>query len=199
MTTLVRRVTFPIALATALLAGGCLGGTAPTRFYVLTAIDGPAVSGDRAQTLGVGPISIAAYLDRPQIVTRPAADKIDLGEFDQWGEPLRDGISRVLAEDLSRQLPSAKIALFPWRGLDPVRYQIIVDVTRFDGPSGGDTSLEARWRILDGPTGKEAAAKTTRLAEPAGGAGYTLTVSAMSRALNALSRDIAQTLVTLPQ
>jgi len=49
------------------------------------------------------------------------------------------------------------------------------------------------------PTGKEAAAKTTRLAEPAGGAGYTLTVSAMSRALNALSRDIAQTLVTLPQ
>jgi uncharacterized lipoprotein YmbA len=105
----------------------------------------------------------------------------------------------VLAEDLSRQLPSAKIALFPWRGLDPVRYQIIVDVTRFDGPTGGDTGLEARWRILDGPTGKEAAAKTTRLAEPAGGAGYTLTVSAMSRALNALSRDIAQTLVTLPQ
>jgi uncharacterized lipoprotein YmbA len=147
----------------------------------------------------VGPISIAAYLDRPQIVTRPAADKIDLGEFDQWGEPLRDGISRVLAEDLSRQLPSAKIALFPWRGLEPVRYQILVDVTRFDGPTGGDTGLEARWRILDGLTGKEAAAKTTRLAEPAGGAGYTLTVSAMSRALNALSRDIAQTLVTLPQ
>ena len=199
MTTLIRRITFPLVLATALLVGGCLGGTAPTRFYVLTVIEGPAVSGDRPQTLGVGPITIAAYLDRPQIVTRPAADKIDLGEFDQWGEPLRDGISRVLAEDLSRQLPSAKIALFPWRGLDGVRYQVLVDVTRFDGPTGGDTGLEARWRILDGVTGKEAAAKTTRLAEPAGGAGYTLTVSAMSRALNALSRDIAQTLVTLPQ
>ncbi len=126
-------------------------------------------------TLGIGPVSLAGYLDRPQIVTRPATDKIDLGEFDQWGEPLRDGISRVLAEDLSRQLPSARIAVFPWRGLDAVRYQVLVDVTRFDGPAGGDTALEARWRILDGVTGKEAAAKITRLTESPGGSGYPLT------------------------
>ena len=199
MTTLIQRVALPCAVVTVLLAGGCLGGTAPTRFYVLGPIDGPAVSGDRALTLGIGPVSLASYLDRPQIVTRPATDKIDLGEFDQWGEPLRDGVSRVLAENLSRQLPSARIAIFPWRGLDAVRYQVLIDVTRFDGPAGGDTALEARWRILDGITAKEVAAKTTRLSEPAGGAGYPLTVSAMSRALNTLSRDIAQTLVALPQ
>ena len=199
MTTLIRRVALPFTVVAALLAGGCLGGTAPTRFYVLGPVDGPAVAGDRALTLGIGPVTLAGYLDRPQIVTRPATDKIDLGEFDQWGEPLRDGISRVLAEDLSRQLPSAKIAIFPWRGLDAVRYQVLVDVTRFDGPAGGDTALEARWRILDGVTAKEVGAKTTRLAESPGGSGYPLTVSAMSRALNTLSREIAQTLVALPQ
>lgn len=199
MKTFTRRAALPLALATALLAGGCLGGTAPTRFYVLAPLDGPAMAGGRALTLGVGPVTLAGYLDRPQIVTRPATDKIDLGEFDQWGEPLRDGVSRVLAEDLSRRLPSARIATFPWRGLDAVRYQVIVDVTRFDGPAGGDTSLEARWRILDGANGKEVAAKTTRLAEPAGGSGYTMTVAAMSRALNALSQDIAQAVVALPQ
>lgn len=199
MTTLTRRVLLPLALVTGLMTAGCLGGTAPTRFYVLAAIDGPAVSGDRAVSVGVGPVSLAGYLDRPQIVTRPGADKIDLAEFDQWGEPLRDAIARVLAEDLSRHLPAAKISVFPWRGLEAVRYQVVVDVTRFDGPAGGDTALEARWRILDGITAKEVAAKTTRLSEPAGGAGYPLTVSAMSRALNTLSRDIAQTLVALPQ
>ena len=199
MKTLTRRAALPLVLVTALVATGCLGGTAPTRFYVLAPVDGPALADARAMTLGVGPVTLASYLDRPQIVTRPATDKIDLGEFDQWGEPLRDGISRVLAEDLSRQLPSAKISVFPWRGIEGVRYQVIVDVTRFDGPAGGDTALEARWRILEGAGGKEVAAKTTRLAEPAGGVGYPLTVSAMSRALNALSRDIAQTLVTLPQ
>ena len=199
MTILTRRGLFPLALVTALLFGGCLGGTAPTRFYVLAPVDGPAVPGERAMSVGVGPVGLAGYLDRPQIVTRPAADKIDLGEFDQWGEPLRDAISRVLAEDLSRQLPAAKVSVFPWRGLDAVRYQVIVNVTRFDGPAAGDTALEARWRVIDAASGKEVAAKTTRLTEPAGGPGYTMAVSAMSRALGALSRDIAQTLVALPQ
>jgi uncharacterized lipoprotein YmbA len=199
MTILTRRGLFPLVLVTALFAGGCLGGTAPTRFYVLAPVDGPAVSGDRAMSVGVGPVGLAGYLDRPQIVTRPAADKIDLGEFDQWGEPLRDAISRVLAEDLSRQLPAAKVSVFPWRGLDAVRYQVIVNVTRFDGPAAGDTALEARWRVIDAASGKEVAAKTTRRTEPASGPGYTMAVSAMSRALEALSREIAQTLVGLPQ
>jgi uncharacterized lipoprotein YmbA len=75
---------------------------------------------------------------------------------------------------------------------------VVVDVTRFDGPAGGDVALEARWRVLDG-SGKEVASKTTRLAESTGGAGYTLTVSSMSQALAALSREIAQTLAGLPQ
>jgi len=198
MKTLTRRALFPLLLVAAVLAAGCLGGTAPTRFYVLAPVDGPAASGERAMSVGVGPVSLASYLDRPQIVTRPAADKIDLGEFDQWGEPLRDGITRVLAEDLSRQLPRARISIFPWRGLEAVRYQVIVDVTRFDGPVAGDTALEARWRVLDLTSGKDVAAKTARLAEPTGGPGYTMTVSSMSRALGALSRDIAQTLVGLP-
>jgi len=195
-----RRALFPLVLVITLQAAGCLGGTsAPPRLYVLAAVDGPVVSGDRALSVGVGPVSLAGYLDRPQIVTRPAADKIDVAEFDRWGEPLRDAIARVLAEDLSRQLPAAKISMFPWRGLEAVRYQVVVEITRFDGPAAGDTALEARWGILDAASGKEVAAKTTRLAEPAGGAGYSMTVSAMSRALGALSRDIAQTLLVLPR
>jgi uncharacterized protein len=197
MTTLTRRPLIALALVGAMLAAGCLGGNAPTRFYVLapgemTAVTAPALS------VGLGPIGLAGYLDRPQIVTRPAADKIDLGEFDQWGEPLRDGVSRVLAEDLARQMPSAKISVFPWRGLEQIRYQVIVNVTRLDGPSGGDLTLEARWRILDN-AGKEMTAKTTRISEPTGAAGYSPTVSAMSRALAALSREIAQALAALPQ
>src|SRR5262249_61315866 len=106
-------------------------------------MDGAAVAGGRPLAAGVGPVSLASYLDRPQIVTRPAADKIDLAEFDQWGEPLRDGVSRVLAEDLARQMPSAKISVFPWRGVEQIRYQVVVNVTRLDGPSGGDLTLRA--------------------------------------------------------
>ena len=73
-----------------------------------------------------------------------------------------------------------------------------MNVTRLDGPAGGDLVLEARWHILD-TAGKEVALKTTRLTEPTGAAGYSATVSAISRALAALSREIAQVLAALPQ
>ncbi|HEV2055933.1 MAG TPA: PqiC family protein [Methylomirabilota bacterium] len=199
MITPARRPLYALLFVTALVGAGCLGGgSAATRFYVLAPGEIPAVPVAGATSVGVGPVGVPGYLDRPQIVTRPAADKIDLGEFDQWGEPLRDGISRVLAEDLARQMPSARISIFPWRSLESVRYQVIVDVTRLDGPAGGDLALEARWRILDA-AGKEVAVKTTRLAEPTGGAGYSATVSAMSRVLAALSREIAQALAALPK
>ncbi len=198
MTASTGRPLIALVLASALLAAGCLGGNAPTRFYVLSPGELAAVAAPDTLTIGLGPVGLSGYLDRPQIVTRPAADKIDIGEFDQWGEPLRDGISRVLAEDLARQMPSAKISVFPWRGLEQILYQVVVDVTRFDGTAGGDLALEARWRILD-PAGKEIAVKTTRLTEPTGSPGYSATVSAMSRALARLSRDIAQALAALPQ
>jgi uncharacterized lipoprotein YmbA len=198
MTTSTGRPLIALVLVSAFLAAGCLGGNAPTRFYVLSPGEMAAVAAPDTLTIGLGPVGLSGYLDRPQIVTRPAADKIDIGEFDQWGEPLRDGISRVLAEDLARQMPSAKISVFPWRGLEQILYQVVVDVTRFDGTAGGDLALEARWRILDA-AGKEIAVKTTRLTEPTGSPGYSATVSAMSRALARLSRDIAQALAALPQ
>jgi hypothetical protein len=199
MITPARRPLYALVFVTAVLGAGCLGGgNAPTRLYVLAPVETPALPASGALSVGVGPVSVPGYLDRPQIVTRPAADKIDLGEFDQWGEPLRDGISRVLAEDLARQMPSARIAVFPWRGLESFRYRVVVNVTRLDGPVGGDLVLEARWYVLDA-AGKEIALKTTRLTEPTGGSGYSATVSAMSRVLAVLSREIAQALAALPK
>lgn len=193
------RPLFGLILVTAVLGAGCLGGgSAPTRLYVLATVETPALPASEALSVGVGPVHVAGYLDRPQIVTRRDADRIDLSDFDQWGEPLRDGISRVLAEDLARQMPSARIAVFPWRSLEGFRYRVTVSVMRLDGPAGGDLVLEARWYVLDG-AGKEVALKITRLVEPTGGPGYSATVSAMSRALAALSRDIAQALAALPQ
>jgi len=193
------RALLHLALVAAWLAWGCLGSSALTRLYVLAPMEGTPESGAPAMSVGVGPVALAGYLDRPQIVTRPSADSIDLAEFDQWGEPLRDGISRVLAEDLSRQLPAARISVFPSRGLARIRYRVEVDVTRFDGPAGGATTLEARWRILDDASGTELAGQTSLRTEATGGAGYARTVSAMSRALAGLSREIAVSLVALPQ
>jgi hypothetical protein len=59
-----------------------------------------------------------------------------------------------------------------------------------DGPAGGSVALDARWRVLD-RSGSEIAARVSRLSEPAGSG---TTAAAMSRALGALSHDIARDL-----
>src|SRR5262249_58622220 len=97
MTTLNRCALFACVLATAVLAAGCLGGSAPTRFYVLAPVDGAAVAGERPPAVRGGPVSLARYLDPPPIVTRPPADKIQPGGVDQWGRARRAGRTRAPA------------------------------------------------------------------------------------------------------
>jgi uncharacterized lipoprotein YmbA len=182
---------------------GCAGSSAPVRLYVLTpppearvAPLGPAVPGRPA--LGVGPVRLPGLLDRPQIVTRRGADEIDAAEFHRWAEPLADSVPRILAENLAALWKTDRVAIFPWDPEQAVRYQVVVDVMRFDGAMGGDVVLDARWRIL-ATHGKELAANRSLLTQPTGGAGYPAVVAAMSRALAALSREIAATLDALPR
>jgi len=181
--------------ALTLLAVACLGcrSSPPTQHHVLSpviATSSPGMS-DTALlcVVGVGPVSLPAYLDRPQMVLRTAPDDIDVREFDQWGEPLRDGITRVVAVNVARLLPESLVVVFPWRSTEKIRYQIVVEVAQMDGPAGGNVTLDARWRVLDA-SGKQIAARAVHLSEPAGG-GAATTASAMSRALGTLSRDIA--------
>jgi uncharacterized lipoprotein YmbA len=56
----------------------------------------------------------------------------------------------------------------------------------------------ARWSIV-GADGKELMLRKARLNTPAGGQNYEATVTAMSRTLEALSRDIAATIQTIAQ
>jgi uncharacterized lipoprotein YmbA len=199
-----RRVALEALAVGALLfaAAGCGGQGAPSRFYVLAPLAGPPGSGTPAAadsapvTIGVGPVRLPAYLDRPQVVTRLDPDRIDFGEFDRWGEPLADGVPRALAGTIGGLLPKSRIALFPWTGPRAIQYQVIVDVARFDGSLGGDVVLEARWRIV-GADRKDLREGRFAASEPTGGQGYPAIVSAMSRSLGALGREIAAALAAI--
>lgn len=71
-----------------------------------------------------------------------------------------------------------------------MKYTVAVDVARFEGVGGGDVALEARWRIV-GVDGKDLTVRRSTFSETTGAPGYGPLVAAMSRALGALSRDIA--------
>src|SRR5262249_24644430 len=92
------RVLIPCGVALLVLSG-CLGSTPPTQFYLLPPLTGaetaPAASaGGRDRTLGVGPVTVPPYLDRPQLVTRTSRAKLVLADLDQWAAPLPDTIAR---------------------------------------------------------------------------------------------------------
>jgi uncharacterized lipoprotein YmbA len=180
----------------------CAGSSAPAKLYVLTlapeARVAPlesAVPGGPA--LGLGPVRLPGLLDQPQIVTRRGADEINRAEFDRWAEPLADSVPRILAENLAALRKTERVALFAWDPAPSVQRQVVVDVMRFDGALGGDVVLDVRWRVF-AADGEELAANRSVLTQPTGGAGYPAVVDAMSRALAALSREIAATLDTLP-
>jgi uncharacterized lipoprotein YmbA len=186
-----------VIVLAALASAACIGGRASpaTQHHVLSpVIDPPSVETASSTTamrvIGVGPVSVPAYLDRPQVVMRATPDTIAVMEFEQWGEPLRDGVTRVLAVNLARLLPGSTVVVFPWRSTEKIQWQVIVEIAQMDGPAGGSIALDARWRVLD-RSGSEVAARVSRLTEPAGDR---TAAAAVSRALGALSREIAREL-----
>lgn len=180
------------ALLLAALAGlGCtpvIGGpTPPSRFYLLRALEAPPERTD-GPGIGVGPVRLAGYLDRPQIVRRRGSYALQLAEFDRWAEPLGESITRVVMANLAAALGTDRVQRHPWRDSRAVDLEVQLDVLRFDGPPEGPVELEVLWRLRT-PAGTRL--NISRLREPLEGSGYEAQADAMSRALQRLCREIA--------
>ncbi len=197
-----RRLAMVLFFVTLISLCGCLGRSQPTRFYLLQPITAsppgaPAAGKVEDVRIGVGPITLPEYVDRPQIITLVGPHELDLAEFDQWSEPLKDSVPRTLGENLSALLSTQHIYLYPWTGSANIDYQIEVDVTRFDATQGGDAVLNARWAIFAG-NGKEVLMrKHSGITREIGGIGYEAIVAAESGMLEQLSREIAAAITSL--
>lgn len=196
-----RCVSHFVALLLILGAAACTTSD-PSRFYVLAPDESPAPAGVSAapslRAIAVGPVEVPKYADRSEIVSFASATRLDLAEFDRWGEPLADNIARVVAENLARMLPSDRVVVYSGRRTLPFRYQVSIDVYRFDIEPSGKTTLSASWGVQS--TDGRAAVASRRFArsEDAGSSAIEAKVAAMSRAVAELSREIASALRGLP-
>jgi hypothetical protein len=181
--------------AIALLAAGCLGpGTTQSpRLFVLTATALPASAEASASSLrlGVGPVDLPERLNRLQILTLAGPNEVKISQFSQWAEPLDKSVNRVLAENLSRLIPTNQVFLYPWSTRTAVDFQVEIDVIRFEGQIGDQVSLAARWRLLDSSGREVGAPRLSQYTQPTPDNTTEALVSAMSQTLGALSRDIA--------
>ena len=190
-----------IYLLSLLFIYGCASKS--PNYYVLNSLQSGAPSAEKAKaendlTIGVGPIKIPAYLDRPEMATRSAPDSLQFAEFDKWAEPLERNLTRVIAENLAILLSTNRVGVFPWLNSAQVQYQVTVDITQLERMPDGKVILAARWNILGDQGENMLVIESSRFSIPIESAGYGAMASAESRAVEALSREIAAAVKSLP-
>ena len=145
----------PIAiLGGAALAGSCSiplpkPSADQTRHYVLTAVPpaeaAPAAA--RRWVVGLRAVDVAGYLRNRSLAIRSQANEILYQDFARWGEPLDEGVARVLADDLAAAPGVARVARPPFRGDEPRDCEVAVLVTACEGTADGEVRFTANWRI----------------------------------------------------
>jgi len=138
-----------------LLATGCAGGllalarcgSADPAYYTLapwpgTPLPGPAV------WVEVHTPSVAAFLDRDNIVREDAGDRLKLAADSAWASPLDQMIGRALALDLAKRLPGSSV--YTQAGGLQGKPDIVVesDVSRFLRDRDGQAVLEATLSVF---------------------------------------------------
>jgi uncharacterized protein len=176
-----------IALSAA-VAAGCASKQA--RFYTLdsTATTAGAVPATPVAAL-VGPVTIPASVDRPEIVVRVAPNRVDVDEFNRWAAPLNDSIARAVVGDLVVLLGTPDVATGPFANFNPT-YRVTIDVQRFESVSGQDALIEAVWTVRKIAGGETRSGRTVAH-ESVQGDGFDALAAAHSRALARMSADIA--------
>lgn len=180
----------PLVLTSLLLLACC--STASKSFYVLTA-DGPTPSGG-GNGIGVGPVSLAEYIDRPNLVIAENTNQLGIAEDHRWAGDLAASITRVTAANLGRRLNTGNVRAYPWRDDSEIRWQVTLDIRQLHGGADGFAVIEAGWRAYVLPDRRLVASRTFVDREPLDADGYQPLVAAQSKLLSRLADDIASSL-----
>ncbi len=175
-----------IFLAAAFFSG--CAGTKPT-FYVLSA-EGSLPSGG-GTGIGVGPVTLAEYVDRSNLVIQTGPNKIELVQSHLWAGDLDNSVARVIATNLGRRLNTGNVRTYPWQRDSEIDYQVAMDIREFLAGDDGFARIEATWRIYSLPGSKLVRSKTFIAKESIASEDYEAVVAAQSRLLGKLSADIA--------
>ncbi len=188
------RVAVPMVLCALIAAAGC-GSTPPSRFYTLSATARPTAMSSSV-SVSVGPVSVPAVVDRPEIVVRTGPNEVWLDEFNRWASPLEDSFGRVVAENLVGMLGTPHVTVFPQTDAVNADYRVAIQVQTFQSAPGEAATLDAVWTVR---RSKDAKAQTgrTSIRETTQGKGYDALAAAHSRAVAQLSRAIADAVLAL--
>jgi uncharacterized lipoprotein YmbA len=129
----------------------------PTKnYFYLTALLGTEKASDAnqaniTQVIGIGPVEVADYLTRSQIIDSQTDNKLNMSENAYWAETLDKSIARTTALNLTQANNSRSFVTFPWRSDSKPRYSLRL---RIDNLSRSDTkaNINATWELVNNDT-----------------------------------------------
>ena len=175
---------------------GCFGPGAVSSYYTLNPpnLEASPAESDGASRLviGLGPLSLPDYLDRPNIVTRTGPNRLEVNDGRRWAGTLQSEVLRALAANLEAMTGAEQVILFPWDvDVEPdLRFRIRIQT--FEGKLGDRVRLQADWSMAPGDPDQPVVRRIAQIEEGVRGDDYEALTMAMGRALTLLSRQMAE-------
>ncbi len=146
-----KKIRMVIGITLLLLVGACsIVPSAESEFYMLSSSPLPHRSLDLSSELVVvGPITMADYLKRASIVTPVSGHKYEVSKLDQWAGNLENEFQMALLKNLSALDEQRAYVRYPSFLATQSKYNLRVDVLRFDAALKGEVRLEASWAWID--------------------------------------------------
>lgn len=144
--------------------------------------------------IGIGPIVLPDYLDNPSVVSTTASSRVRIAGYHAWAGDLKESITRVLADDVSRALNLERVWGFPWDTRVRPEYQIRIMVFQFDGVRGGEMALRAKWMLLNQSADKILAVGNEEFNFQTNSESYSDYVKGLNGLLNQFSFALAKTI-----
>ena len=169
--------------------------------YLLTPLDSNLSFSDsdflNGTSFYVRQVELAPYLEGSGLVSRAESTKVEFSNLHRWGEPLDEGIARVVAKNLSIVLGTLNYSAYPHRQKPQCDVDIGLHIERFEQIPGAMVILVGTWQIfLDNQqVYTEALSEKIKLTSPATSRDKVSQVRALSQALGKVSEHIAAGLV----
>ncbi|HWZ71268.1 MAG TPA: PqiC family protein [Casimicrobiaceae bacterium] len=170
------------------LGAGC--AAPPSHFYTLSRTTATPIATSAEISVVVGPVSIPAIVDVPQIVVSTSPNEVSLDEFNRWASPLQSNISRVVTENLVTMLGTPRVSQFQQSLNADADYRVAIEVQSFESVPGEAATLNSAWIVRRTKDGKAQTGRTS-VREPVPEKSYDALAAAHSRALAHMSQDIA--------
>ena len=191
------------------LSAGC-SSPKPT-FYSFNATPIPQVTSVAKGTrIMVGPVTLPAMVDRPQLVLQNANNTVQVYEYHRWANTLKGDVGDVIASNVAQALAISNVWNFTQSTQTNFDYQIFVDVQNIDTKLSGRVEIDVLWTIKSAPTTKPSS-KAGALSSSSGaiakpimgrslvqeqvtGSGFEAVVAAQSRAFSRVGQEIARSI-----